>query len=412
MRILRYGGASPHDAQRKKQILIGVLAVFLSLVVIVAAFFAVYAFTRGLAGGDKEPKSTVALQPDATAEMTIAGGDICTLTLPESVDVLDVTFTSSDPKIARVDPSGRVDGISPGTATITAVSDAFSAACKFIVDKAREKTRPAEVTTAYYANVERLNENIEKGGNVYRLIVNRRTDTVTAYTYDDDGNYTLPVRAMVCSCGADGASATPVGDYSIGSKRSWAMLYGDASHPYLYGQYVTEFYGDFLFHSIPYEKRNKATMENEEFNKLGTNASQGCVRLMTADARWIYDNCPENTQVSVIDADASSDPLGTPPAVRQNYNNSWDPTDPNVDNPYLGKLPRILNVEDVSVKKGEEFHPMKGVIARDICGNRITDRVTITGKALTDKPGTYYLTYSVTDDFHLTVAVTRTVVVK
>ena len=55
---------------------------------------------------------------------------------------------------------------------------------------------------------------------------------------------------------------------------------------------------------------------------------------------------------------------------------------------------------------------MKGVVAKDICGNVITDRIEITGQVLTDKPGIYYLTYSVTDDFHLTRSVIRKVVVK
>ncbi|MFR5209625.1 MAG: L,D-transpeptidase family protein [Clostridia bacterium] len=29
------------------------------------------------------------------------------------------------------------------------------------------------------------------------------------------------------------------------------------------------------------------------FNKLGEQASQGCVRLAVSDAKWVYDNCPQ-----------------------------------------------------------------------------------------------------------------------
>ncbi len=388
------------------------LAVFLSLVVICAAFFAVYAISRGVAEKSGDMQSG-RIRMGATNNISINRGDVYMLTLPEGLDAADVTFTTSDEKIVRVDSAGRIDALSEGRAKVTAASDSFSVACEFRVDKAKSNQGVSELTTAYIANLDRIEENSKNGtDDLYRLIVNRRTNTVTAYTYDADKNYTIPVRAMVCSCGAGGADITPVGEYASLSKRTWAMLYGDATHPYLYGQYVTEFNGEYLFHSVPYEERSKSTLETEEFNKLGANASQGCVRMMTSDCRWIYDNCPLNTPVSVIDADASADPLGTPPTVKLNYQNGWDPTDPNQDNPYLGKRPRILNIDDVNLKQGDDFDPMDGVIARDICGNRITDRVKITGNVITDKPGIYYLNYTVTDDFRLTKTVTRTVVVK
>ena len=50
--------------------------------------------------------------------------------------------------------------------------------------------------------------------------------------------------------------------------------------------------------------------------------------------------------------------------------------------------------------------------AADICGNDITNRVKIAGEVLSDKPGVYYLSYTVTDDFHLKTRVTRTVTVE
>ena len=54
---------------------------------------------------------------------------------------------------------------------------------------------------------------------------------------------------------------------------------------------------------------------------------------------------------------------------------------------------------------------MDGVTAADICGNDITDRVKIAGQVIPEKPGVYYLTYSITDDFNLRTRVTRTVTV-
>lgn len=410
LKIIHSDGAPDLGAPKNKQTAKIILALFLSLVVIVAAFFAVYAVSRALGGADD--KNSTELKAGATTEMTISVNEACLLTLPENVDILDVTFSSSDEKIARVDPSGKVDGLKEGEAKITAESEFFSAACVFTVKKA-DDAKIAEVTTAYTANEDKLQANIKKSkDHLYCLVVNRRTDTVTVYTYDDEGKYTVPVRAMVCSCGAGGENETPVGEYKTASTSEWASLYGDDEHEMLFGQYATEFQGAYLFHSVPYVSESKDALEPGEFNKLGTNASQGCVRLMVADCYWIYKNCSINTPVIVIDKDATADPLGTPPVVKKPANGGWDPTDPDPKNPYKNKLPSITKVDNVTLKKGEKFNPMKGVVAKDICGNVINDKVEIIGEVLTDKPGIYYLTYTVTDDFHLTRTVIRTVVVK
>ena len=410
MRIKRTGGSIHLPEMGKKQIVKLVLAVVLALVVIAASFFAVYWFSHRPGVRDN---STRALQNEGKTEVALSRGETCMLTLPENVDVRDVRFTSSDDSIVRVDDAGRADGLAEGEATVSAKSKDFSASCVFHIGKAQPKQTVTEVTTAVTANQDALEKNRESGtADLFNIVVNRRTNTVTVYTYDSDGNYTLPVRAMVCSCGAGGTNTTPVGDYKTLSQRDWATLYGDATHEFLYGQYVTEFYGEYLFHSVPYEAMSKDTLETEEFNKLGTNASQGCVRLMMADVYWIYTNCPLNTPVHVIDADSSADPLGTPPTVRQNIYNGWDPTDPDENNPFKGKLPRILGLSNITITEGDAFDPMEGVTAKDICGNLITDRMTIKGEVIADKPGTYYLTYSVTDDFRLSRSAVRTVIVE
>lgn len=102
---------------------------------------------------------------------------------------------------------------------------------------------------------------------------------------------------MICSTGID--KATVLGDdFYIYYKQEWNPLFND-----VYGHYVSGFYGDYLFHSVPYEDASADTLETEEFNKLGDEGSLGCVRMETADVKWIYDNCPENTPVTVYDDD-------------------------------------------------------------------------------------------------------------
>jgi hypothetical protein len=64
-----------------------------------------------------------------------------------------------------------------------------------------------------------------------------------------------------------------------------------------------------------------------EFNKLGTAASAGCVRLNCADVKWIYDNCGSKTKVTIYD-DANPGPFGYPEQILLDEDHTWDPTDP------------------------------------------------------------------------------------
>lgn len=48
---------------------------------------------------------------------------------------------------------------------------------------------------------------------------------------------------------------------------------------------------------MPYQQKDKSTLEWWEYDKLGTKASLGCIRLKVEDAKWIYDNCIPGTKV-------------------------------------------------------------------------------------------------------------------
>lgn len=45
---------------------------------------------------------------------------------------------------------------------------------------------------------------------------------------------------------------------------------------------------------------DKGSLEYLEYNKLGTSASMGCVRLTVENAKWIYDNCPAGTTIRMV----------------------------------------------------------------------------------------------------------------
>ena len=164
----------------------------------------------------------------------------------------------------------------------------------------------------------------------YYIKVNYGANVVTIYKKDKSGKYTVPVKAMVCSTG----TATPTsGTYKMSNKYRWHQLNGG-----VYGQYCSRITGHILFHSVPYKTNSPDTLKYVAYDKLGTKASAGCIRLTVADAYWIYSNCASGTYVEFY---SSSDPgpLGKPSAQKISSNEkcrNWDPTDPLPNNPWKG----------------------------------------------------------------------------
>lgn len=163
----------------------------------------------------------------------------------------------------------------------------------------------------------------------YYIRVNRKQNCITIYTQDKSGSYTVPYKAMICSTGL--YNATPRGTYQISTKYIWRDLYGG-----VYGQYATRIHGGILFHSVPYYKKSKNSLCTDKYNKLGQQASMGCVRLTVEDAKWIAENCPAGTTVEIYDDDDPG-PLGKPEPIKidtDSPNKGWDPTDPDTANPW------------------------------------------------------------------------------
>ncbi len=164
----------------------------------------------------------------------------------------------------------------------------------------------------------------------YYIEVIRNQNIVLVYGLDSNGNYTKLVKTFIASVGKP-ITKTPLGTFKTSDKASWGWLVGN-----IYGQYFTRIHGDILFHSVPYEKKNKSTLEWEEYNKLGTPASKGCIRMTVRDVKWIYDNCPRGTTVKIYDG---SIPKGVVKPTAQKIsadspNKGWDPTDPDKNNPW------------------------------------------------------------------------------
>ncbi len=232
-------------------------------------------------------------------------------------------------------------------------------------------------------------------GNYY-LKVNKSTNVVTAYTQDNK-----PYTAFVCSAG----DATPLGTFYTPAKYSWWKLDGPS-----YGQYCTRITGNFLFHSVWYYQQNKTTQSYVQYNKLGTLASHGCIRLTTAAAKWIYDNCPIGTKVIIFNGTSNDDPLGKPPFIHVSTSVSmgWDPTDPDPNNTYSTKStqPKIVINGKPNVQYKGKFTPVS-MTAYDSAGNVLSSAwIRASGTVNTNQMGNYPVTYYVTDSFGRDASVT------
>lgn len=176
---------------------------------------------------------------------------------------------------------------------------------------------------------EEENENNEVSNNnklPYYIKINRKQNVVMVYGLEN-GEYTKLVKVFTCSTG----DATPLGTFNTTDKYEWRHLFGD-----VYGQYATRITGSILFHSVPYTEESKDALEWEEYNKLGTPASMGCIRLRVVDVKWIYDNCPKGTTVTIYDSD-SLEGIEKPVIKKidgNSENRGWDPTDPDPLNPW------------------------------------------------------------------------------
>ena len=249
--------------------------------------------------------------------------------------------------------------------------------------------------------------NIQNNGLPYCIKVNKTQNVVTIYKVGEDGYYSVPVKAMICSVGEKGN--TPEGLFELGAREEWLALEGD-----VYGQYATVITGSFLFHSVPYFTQDKSDLEIEEYNKLGSSVSAGCVRLSVIDAKWIYDNCGEMTYVEIFESDYIG-PLGKPVAAVISSGGSvgnWDPTDPDRENPYMGNIPMILGAYDREVERYSEFDATSGVVALDSAGNEVTGSMVVEGEVDMNTCGIYKITYSITDETGITGAATANIIVK
>lgn len=95
------------------------------------------------------------------------------------------------------------------------------------------------------------------------------------------------VKSMACSSGKT-STPTVKGNFTVGSKGGYFISNGGARC-----KYYTQISGNYLFHSVLYDKDGNYIIDNT----LGVAVSHGCVRLALVNAKYIYDNIPAKTSI-------------------------------------------------------------------------------------------------------------------
>ena len=150
------------------------------------------------------------------------------------------------------------------------------------------------------------------------------TNQITrAYTYDENGQYTVLVREMICSTGTS-KYPTPCGTTIMPKKRArWGYFPTWGSH----AQYLTRIDSANAFHSVLYTEPDETTLSVQSFEALGTPASHGCVRVQrqaNADGyshTWLWNNLRGQKDIKIIIWDDDGRKLReTDPATPMYYN--------------------------------------------------------------------------------------------
>ena len=140
----------------------------------------------------------------------------------------------------------------------------------------------------------------------FHIVVDVANQVTSVYGRDENGDYTVVVRQMLCSTGMK-ATPSDVGDWVLnGRHATWCIFpkWGNS-----YARYWTRINSNIAFHSPIYTAVSNQAMKISSYKMLGQRASHGCIRLSVWDAKWIYDNVGAGTVVSIVEGMESDQEL-------------------------------------------------------------------------------------------------------
>ncbi|MDE6851933.1 MAG: L,D-transpeptidase [Lachnospiraceae bacterium] len=235
----------------------------------------------------------------------------------------------------------------------------------------------------YYINNEKQTDltqilKLKKGSGKFTIELNRAAGVVTIYMYNEETKrYDIPVKSCTVSVGRDvrtnagtgglnqDSSYTPIGNYSICTNGE-AVRYSlktmhEPDGSIVYARWCTHIVGNVYFHAIAVSSQSHNALSYSTYNRLGTPASAGCVRMTVADAKWLYDYMPTGTPVKIsVGSSSKPGPLGKPATIKSSYGVSYDPTDPEISDAQkkkdykAGKITGYIKKDGTKVGFGDD----------------------------------------------------------
>ncbi len=217
----------------------------------------------------------------------------------------------------------------------------------------RYETYAGKTYKFYYKNGDKVTDltnilKLKKGNNKFKIVVNRAACCVTIYAYDSQKKgFIIPIKTCTVSVGRDTAtvsgesgltttsSYTPLGSYSI-SSNGQASKYSlkpmnEPDGSTVYARWASHVVGNVYFHAIAVGSKSHYALNPTTYNKLGSAASAGCIRMTVADAKWLYDYVAVGSQVKIEKGNSKQPgPLGKEAAIKVTGSINYDPTDPSV----------------------------------------------------------------------------------
>ena len=219
----------------------------------------------------------------------------------------------------------------------------------------------------------------------YSIHVNTALNAVTVY--DASGT---PVKVLACSTGRRDGHETPEGTFTLGEwiilpMSEWCYMADGTEGLYAY-RIIDGINNDIMFHSVPYFETDHGTLEYEEYNKLGDYASMGCIRMCTADCRWLGELCATRTEVVIYYDENEQLPMEKPTPIKipteLEQVRGWDPTDPLSSNPWHTYAISLQVPNSIHVAKGADYAQdpiLAEITAQDNFGNDLSSYVTCSG---------------------------------
>lgn len=157
------------------------------------------------------------------------------------------------------------------------------------------------VTGAVEGNEEPSPAATPDDGLPYYLYVEKGSFTLTIYTKDENGEYTVVYATYRI---AHGGNKTPAGKFTLTEDRERWHAFPDGGTV----QYATKYEGHLYIHSPLYATDDPTQLWPKYYDGekgIGKESTGGCLRMVTEAAKFIYENCPPGTTLEIVNGSPS-----------------------------------------------------------------------------------------------------------